>query len=1456
FNPNDAEFFFGRDVFVEELFEATQNRNFIPVLGASGSGKSSVVLAGLVPKLEKEGHWKFTHFRPGSDPFHALALALVPLYRPELDATDEIIQARKLAKSLSNDRDSEDNLPLSDVFAKIKQNNPNHRILLIADQFEELYTQCSDSTVRRRFLDCLLSSFQSSNSGASSSTVLVTTMRADFLANALGYRPFADMLQNADIKLGAMSREELTEVIEKPAENLEVTFEAGLVERILNDVEDEPGNLPLLEFALTELWEKRTGKQLTHDTYEAIGQVKGALADYADDKYQKLTEEEQEQARRIFIQLVRPGEGTEDTRRRANRSELEEENWDLITRKDGLADSRLVVTSRNDSEQDTVEVVHEALIQNWGQLREWMETDRKFRVWQEQLRVVSHQWKNTNQDEGALLRGATLLQAEDWQRKRKEELSQTEQDFIRLSTAFRDEEIKKEKRRQRQIISWLTGGLIAALGLTGIALLQWQKALIEEIKTITTSVETSLALNQEFEALMASMRAAKKMKNTFGVDFETRIKVIGALQNSFHRAREFNTFSGHQDLVWDVNFSPDGQIIASASYDNTVKIWNLKGELLKTIIGHTDTVKSVSFSPDGKIIASASSDDTIKLWNLKGELLKTFTGHTDIVNSVNFSPNGKIIASASDDDTVKLWNLEGELLQTFTDHTGGVNSISFSPDGKVIASASRDQTIKIWNLEGELFHSLAGHTNMVNDISFSSDGKVIASASSDNTTKLWNLKGELLQTFTGHTGGVNSISFSPGGKVIASASSDNTIKLWNLKGELLQTFTGHTGIVNSIRFSPDGHIITSASNDNTIKFWSVTKKILTFIEGDTGDNITTFLNYLQKYPRQGNKFSFNSNGKIIASVSEDIIKIHNIEGQLLQTLLGHTSKVNSVDFSPNGEIIASTSNDSSIKIWSLEGELLQIIEEYNFDISVKELSELASDQSGISLWKFENFIKNKTLSFSDDGQIIAFVSNKNIHIWDLERERLMNTLVGHKDIVRSINFSPNGRNIISSSYDNTVKLWDLKGNLLKNFTGYDANFSPDGKIIALANYDNTIQFWDLNGELITTIEGDRFLFSPDGKTIASSSEDKTIKIWNLGGELLATLRGHKDYILSVNFSFDGKTIASSSEDKTIKIWNLNGDLISTLTGHEEQVIDLVFSPDNMTIASASTDKTINLWILDLDKLMIKGCNWIRDYLEYNTNLSENDKSLCNTIQPNFLKKKQQAKPKPIEQNKEQEVIATFSRVIELQPKSIDAYLRRSQAYYILEEYQKALDDLGEAIKLEPERSDSYWRRGIIHHKLEEYQKAIADYNQAITIDYGFLPHKNIGLINYEVEDDLKAVKIWVKALTINEDRMTLLKKEVGENSYETDVFLEASKLVKERAEALLAISVAFYTKGNQEKAFELAEKALKQDKRLANLEFLKENLWGDKLLSDTQKLFEAERIKAITSPTSEVLEKQ
>lgn len=381
FRPEDADFFFGRDIFINELYEATQNQSFIPILGASGVGKSSVVFAGLVPRLVESGYWKFTYFRPGKNPFYAISQALVPLYARNLSETEMLAQAYQLAKWL-RDR----TILLADVFTTILRNYPNNRILLVADQFEELYTLCQEEKERRIFIDTILDALYQVSEQFPLSVVLVATIRIDFLGSILSYPPFADVIRDVDIKIRSMNSDELREAIEKPAGKVGVHFEQGLVERIISDVEDEPGSLPLLEFSLTKLWEERKRNKLTHEAYEAIGKVSGALTLYADEKYSRLKPGEKIQARRIFVQLVNPGYGTEDTRRVATRAELNDDDWGLVKK---LADARLVVTSYlansqafishlstpTEAANESVEIVHEALILNWEKMKEWIDED-------------------------------------------------------------------------------------------------------------------------------------------------------------------------------------------------------------------------------------------------------------------------------------------------------------------------------------------------------------------------------------------------------------------------------------------------------------------------------------------------------------------------------------------------------------------------------------------------------------------------------------------------------------------------------------------------------------------------------------------------------------------------------------------------------------------------------------------------------------------------------------------------------------------------------------------------------------------------------------------------------------------------------------------------------------------------------------------------------------------------
>ncbi|MDJ0615965.1 MAG: ATP-binding protein [Calothrix sp. MO_192.B10] len=438
FEEKDKDYFFGREDFVDSLFQVTHKQPLVVVIGPSGSGKSSVVFAGLIPLLRAEGTWLIESFRPQNQPFYELASALVRQLEPELGKTDRVIKAKKLAKSIQQDG-------FTEVVSEILKDKPEKHLLLVVDQFEELYTLCQNTQEQQQFVDILLAAVRH----APRRLILVLTLRADFYSYVLNYPPFGEALEQYPPQpLRAMKWEEMKQAIEAPAKEKHIELESRLTERILDDVKQEAGNLPLLEFALTQLWAKQVRGKLTHQAYTEIGGVAKALANHAESIYDNLSEAEQRQMQQLFVQLVRPGEGTEDTRRLATRAEVK--NWELVTFLAG-AEARLVVTGRNEQNKtETVEVVHEALIREWKRLGEWMESDRTFRNWQEGLRFAMHQWQKSNNDEEVLLRGAPLAEAENWLQQREDEISQPEWEFIQSSLALRDRLAEQEKERSHR----------------------------------------------------------------------------------------------------------------------------------------------------------------------------------------------------------------------------------------------------------------------------------------------------------------------------------------------------------------------------------------------------------------------------------------------------------------------------------------------------------------------------------------------------------------------------------------------------------------------------------------------------------------------------------------------------------------------------------------------------------------------------------------------------------------------------------------------------------------------------------------------------------------------------------------------------------------------------------------------------------------------------------------------
>ena len=442
FREEDASFFFGREAAIDRLANAVQRQPFVAVVGASGSGKSSVVRAGLVPRLRSDRRtaWETIILVPTDQPLTALARALVPLLEPMMSEVDRLVEAAKLTEHLRSGT-----ISLYDIVERIleKQSGIN-RLLIVVDQFEELYTLTLDEEARRRFLDELLAA----SSRAVSKANVTLTLRGDFVGRALAYRPLSDRLQDAQINLGPMTREELGFAIRKPAGKIQLEFEPGLIRRILDAVGDEPGNLPLLEFVLKDLWDKRRGRFLLNESYDAIGGLQGAVATKADELFKGLSSAEQKILQRVFLRIVRPSESGLDTRRRAAFTELPPEGAELVVK---LANERLLVTNQSASGQ-TVEVAHEALISNWGTLRAWVNEDREFLLWCARLDAWLQEWERAQESGEALLRGPLLMEAQKWFDQRSKDLSDQERKFISASREERERLAREEKERQEREI--------------------------------------------------------------------------------------------------------------------------------------------------------------------------------------------------------------------------------------------------------------------------------------------------------------------------------------------------------------------------------------------------------------------------------------------------------------------------------------------------------------------------------------------------------------------------------------------------------------------------------------------------------------------------------------------------------------------------------------------------------------------------------------------------------------------------------------------------------------------------------------------------------------------------------------------------------------------------------------------------------------------------------------------
>ena len=1004
-------------------------------------------------------------------------------------------------------------------FRQVLKNTQASRIVMVIDRFEEVFTLCSDKIEREQFFECLMGAIDRSYQANYNPTglLLIITMGAEFLSKCFEqeYSGLARQIQSHLVTVTPMTRFELQQAIAEPAKQVGIEIHPELVEQMIIDTENY-GSLPLLQYTLTELWRQRRGNQFTMTQYINLGGVKGCLEKQAYAIYHSFNARDRLVAKQIFLKLVQINEDTVVSCKQVLKT-------DLITPQQSLAvvskvlkklvKARLILTTKFTNYQNSnqtvtvVELAHKTIINNWSQLNFWVESNREAIKQKPGIEADAQRWLKKDKSDKYLLNGRKLSLAENLLE------IDPESAFVSvLAKEFLAKSINRKRFQSNFRIKSIVGLIIVLSWLSGFSLISWQLAekdkLNAQLNALSLLAENQFTANKRFDALLTAIKAGRQLHDASDVAADVRMGILIALQKSVYGVSKRRTIAEHTQSVNSISLSQDGEIIASASDDSTIKLWTSYGQEITTLKGHQGAVYSVSFSNKGKVLASGSQDGTVKLWSQDGILLSTIKAHQGAVNSVSFSPDGKTIASGGVDGTIKLWNLQGKQLGAIQADRGKIYSINY---GKILASAGEDKTVKLWDTQGKQLAILKGHKDRVLSVSLSPDGKTIATASSDNTVKVWDLDGKEIGTLRGHKSPVVSVNFSVDGKTIASGSSDGEIKLWNHYGREIATLKGHGSWVSSLSFSNDGLTLVSASADNTIKLWSLQEEKMPTLRGHTSYITAISL----------------SKDAIATGSYDNTVKIWSREGEKLATLKGHQRGIYTLSFSPDGQTVASASADGTGIVWNLAG---------------LGNATLTGHQDRVY-----------SISYSPDGKMLATASlDKTIKLWNTRGQQLL-TIPGGIDDLRTVTFSPDGRAIAAAGFGGesqvVLKIWNLEGEELQRFEGLCSvvkkiSFSADGKIIAATCSHNTVKLLTPQGQIVGILRGHQgavnsLSFTLDGKIIATGSDDGTVKIWTLDGKELVSLAAIREGVMDVSFSPDGKMLGAVGRDRVGMLWNFD-----------------------------------------------------------------------------------------------------------------------------------------------------------------------------------------------------------------------------------------------------------------------------------------------------------------------------
>lgn len=1103
FDDDDVDYFFGREQLVSKLVAALITAPFLGVTGPSGSGKSSLVRAGLVPaiavgSLPGSDRWRRVLMRPGEHPI------------------------RELERALGT------SLPDGGLAAL-----PGERLLLVVDQFEEIFTSCSDDEERAAFVELLTDATTRGDGRVS----IVVAIRADFYGRCATYPALASLLGDNHVLVGPMEPEELRRAIELPAKHVGLTVEPELVDALVDEVTDEPGGLPLLSTTLLELWQRRSGRVLTTASFQESGGVRGAVARLAETAYHRLTDRQRQVARAILLRSAGTGEGAAAVRRRVPLTELDvQRDEDVAHVLAALTDARLLTTT-----ETTVEVAHEALLREWPRLRDWLEENAEGRRLQLHLAQTVGEWEEGGRDSADLFRGARLAAALDWTAEHALELNDAEREFLEESRAASVREGERQRRTNRRLRGLLVGTalfLVVALVAGSLAVVQGgrareqrARAQLEEraskARELAAASRTNLTVDLDRSVLLAIAAVnATRVDGTVLPEAELALHEAVDDHRVELRIPGFNSF----------DYSPDGRRLVAAAYSETgasddAAILDARtGAQLVPLRGRGVPLWDEDWSREAEVVVTLDFDGVITVWDPNdGTVVRTIHGPRNSASWVELSPDGTRVAANTTDGVFDVWDVRtGRRLLSWTSNGGGEpGGMAWSPDSRKLAVDPRSETsIQVVDVDtGTLLWE--GAEGFGFDVAWSPDGSMIVTDGS--TLEAWDAEtGKHLFTLFPAVEVVDH-DFSLDGHLLAGGSVDGITRIWQIDrrgGPEVMDLPGSESNICCLQFSPDGKHLVAGSSGFAAGDTGLLGRIWDISPTGGGERLTL---PTRDWPSW---ISYSPDGSTIAITAGPGVTLWDTDSGRRVRAIPMDDAATGVSFSPDGAWIAA-SGGFGAGIWDVDsGRLLTRLEGHDDWVT--------------------------RIHFSRDGaRVVTASDDGTARVWD------------------------------ASTGTQLASVRERNNGIL------DAAISPDGSLVAtMVNDPGIVRLWSAStGKLVRTLlHPGAFVgsvaFSNDGEIVAAGLGDGTVHLWNAEGRELRTIRGHAAMVTGIDFDRNDDRIVTSSRDGLVKVWDARtGDALLTLTGQSDEIFDAAFSPDGRYVASSSRNGTVRVWILDIDELL-------------------------------------------------------------------------------------------------------------------------------------------------------------------------------------------------------------------------------------------------------------------------------